>query len=399
MRRSYQTAMVLAAVTLICGIRPRAQEPEQTPRAGHPLWQDDVQQFGYERFPRKTVRPLRLVVNFVDNDHVAIAWVTPDTAPENKRKTPRVGETARLHAVILDAKTGLKQSQRDWSTPYYPVPQLFGLPDGRVLICSDNSLRLLSASLDSAREQELPNHGTCVNLSLQLSPSKHTLLLSIRAEQSRRLELLNVGDLATISTWTEGQMLAGAVPKGTLAISDDSLVGYCGDPPEICIRRFNEEQWHPLRVNGMGTQMSKGQRLPASFVSNDVLAIGSTVTTMATVRGELLSEIKLHEGHYLLTPQPSAAGEVFAVMEERSRGLRSEPLDMYPFGSDDRALVYSVKDRRAIFSLKLKGTFPWMPWNIHEHLLAVSPDGRSVAVLSDSLLTVYTLPKDSMSQP
>jgi hypothetical protein len=390
--------MVLAAVTLICGIGPRAQEPEQTPRAGHPLWQVDVQQFGYERFPRKTVRPLRLAVNFVDNDHVAIAWVTPDTAPENKRKTPRVGEPARLHAVILDAKTGLKQSQRDWSTPYYPVPQLFGLPDGRVLICTDNSLRLLSASLDSAREQQLPNHGTCVNLSLQLSPGKHTLLLSIRAEQSRRLELLNVGDLATISTWTEGQMLAGAVPKGTLAISDDSLVGYCGDPPEICIRRFNEEQWHPLRVNGMGTQMSKGQRLRASFVSNDVLAIGSTVTTMVTVRGELLSEIKLHEGHYLLTPQPSAAGEVFAVMEERSRGLRSEPLDMYPFGSDDRALVYSVKDRRAIFSLKLKGTSPWMPWNIHEHLLAVSPDGRSVAVLSDSLLTVYTLPKDSKSQ-
>jgi hypothetical protein len=68
MRCSRQTAMVLAAVTFICGIRPRAQEPELTPTEGHPLWKIDVQQFGYERFPRKNMRPLRLAVNFVDND-------------------------------------------------------------------------------------------------------------------------------------------------------------------------------------------------------------------------------------------------------------------------------------------------------------------------------------------
>ncbi len=398
MRCFRQTTMALATVVFICGVRSRAQEQEPTPTGEHPIWKVDVQQFGYERFPRKSVRPLRLVMNFTDNNHVAIAWVTPDTTTENKRNAPKVGEPARLHAVILDAKTGLKQSQRDWSTSYYPSPRLFGLPEGRVLICSDNSLRLLSASLDIVREQELPNHGTCMNVSLQLSPSKHTLLLSGRAEHGRHLEVLNVGDLATTSTWTEEQIFAGAVPKLTLAISDDSLVGYCGDPREICLRRFKEETWHPLGVNGMSTQMSKEQRLPASFVSNDVLAIGSKVTTIVTVRGELLSEIKLHEGHYLLTPQPSAAGEVFAVMEERLRGLRSEPLDMYPFGSNDRVLVYSVKDRRTIFSLKLKGTSPWTPWNIHEHFLALSPDGTSLAILSDSLLTVYALPKDSKSQ-
>lgn len=398
MRCFRQATTVLLVVVFMCSIQPWAQEPVRTPIEGHPLWKVDVQQFGHERFPRRNARPLRPVVTFVDNDYVAIAWVTPGTTTENKRNAPKVGEPARLHAVILDAKTGLKQRQKDWSTPYYPVPQLFGLPDGRVLICSENSLRLLSASLDSVREQELPNHATCMNSSPQLSPSKHTLLLTIRAEHNRHLELLNVGDLTSISTWTEELNPASAVPSGTIAISDDSLVGYCGDPHEICLRRFNEERWRPLRVNGVGTQMSKGQRLPTLFVNSDVLVIGSKVTTIVTVRGELLSEVKLREGHYLLKPQPSAAGEVFAVMEERSRGLRSAPLDMYPFGADDRALVYSVKDRRAIFSLKLKGTSPWTPWNIHEHFLAVSPDGTSLAMLSDSLLTVYTLPKDSKSR-
>ena len=388
--------MVLVAVTFICGIRPRAQEPEQTPTAGHPRWQVDVQQFGYEGFPRKSVRPLRLAVNFVDNDHVAIAWVTPDTTPENKRNAPRVGEPACLHAVILDAKTGLKQSQKDWSTPYYPAPHLFGLPDGRVLICSDNSLRLLSVSLDIVREQELPNHGTCGSLRLLLSPSKNTLLLSIRAEHSRHLELLNVQTFAALSNWREEQG-RGDISSETAAFSDHWLAGYCGVPADLCLRRIGEE-WHPIRITGLDTRMDKRQRVPVSFVSNDVLAIQRGVTTVATVSGDVLFKITLPKEHYLLAPVTSAGEQRFAVIEGRLRGLRSEPLDMYPFGSNDRALVYSIKDRRAIFSLKLKGTSPWTPWNIHEHFLAVSPDGTSLAIFSDSLLTVYPLPKDSESQ-
>jgi hypothetical protein len=144
--------------------------------------------------------------------------------------------------------------------------------------------------------------------------------------------------------------------------------------------------------------MDKRQHVPVSFVSNDVLAIGRGVTTVATVSGDVQFQITVQKEHYLLLPVTSAGEQRFAVIEGRLRGLRSEPLDMYPFGSNDRALVYSIKDRRAIFSLKLKGTSPWTPWNIHEHFLAVSPDGTSLAIFSDSLLTVYPLPKDSESQ-
>jgi hypothetical protein len=398
MRYFRQTGMVLVAVAVAftCYIRPRAQEPEQTSTEGHLLWKVDVQQFGYERFPRKNVRPLRLAANFVDNDHVAIAWVTPDTTPESRRNPPKVGELARLHAVILDAKTGLKQSQKDWQTPYRPDPRLLGLPDGRVLICNDNSLRLLSLSLDIVRQQDAPNHGTCSNLRIQLSPSRNTLLLSIHAEHSRYLELLNAQTLAALSNWSEDQGIE-VVSSETAAFSDHWLVGYCGVPVDLCLRRFGED-WHPLRIHGLDTRMDKRSRIPVSFVRDDVLTIGSKVTTVATVSGEVLFQITLPKGHYLLSPVTSAGGERFAVIEGQLRGLTSEPLDMYPFPSNDRALVYSIKDRHAIFSLKLKGTSPWTPWNIHEDVLAFSPDGTSLAVLSDSLLTVYTLPKDSKSQ-
>jgi len=396
MRCFRQKAMVLVTVAFICAIRPRAQEPGLTPTEGHPLWKVDVQQFGYERFPRKSVRPLRLAVNFADNDHVAVAWVTPDTTKENRRNAQKVGEPARLHAVILDAKTGLKRSQKDWPTPYYPVPQLFGLPDGRVLLCSDNSLRLLSSTLDMVREQEIPNHGTCVDLMLQLSPSTHTLLLSIRAEHSHHLELLNTQTFAVLSSWTEEQG-RGAISNEIAAFSDHWQVGHCGVPAGLCLRRIGED-WHPIRITGLDTRMDKQQRIPVSFVSDDALAITRGVTTVASVSGDVLFQIMLPKGHYLLPPVTSAGEQRFAVIECRLRGLRSEPLDMYPFGSNDRALVYSIKDRRAIFSLKLTGTSPWTPWNIHENFLAVSPDGTSFAMLSDGFLTVYTLPKDSKNQ-
>jgi hypothetical protein len=140
------------------------------------------------------------------------------------------------------------------------------------------------------------------------------------------------------------------------------------------------------------------QHTLVSFVSENVLAIGRGVTTVATVSGDVLFQITLPKGHYLLPPVTSAGEQRFAVIEERLSGLRSEQLDLYPFGSNDRALVYSVKDRRAIFSLKLKRTSPWTPWNIHEHFLALSPDGTSLAMLSDSLLSVFMLPVDDKSE-
>jgi hypothetical protein len=392
-------AIVLGTVGFICGIRLRAQEPQLSTPESHPAWKADAQQFGYERFPRRSVRPLRLVVSFLDNDQLAIAWVTPDTTTENRRNAPKVGEPAHLDVVMLDAKTGLKQSQKNWPTPYHPVPHLFGLPEGKVLICTDNSLRLLSASLDTVREQELPNHGTCVNVGLQLSPSKHTLGLTIRAnaEHSRHLELFNVQTFTALSNWTAG-LGAGAISHETAAFSDHWVVGYCGVPADFCTRRFDED-WHPIHIIGLDTRMDTRHRIPVSFVSDDVLAIGRDgVTTVATVSGDLLFQIRLPKGHYLLPPIASAGQQRFAVIEGRLRGLRSEPLDMYPFGSNDRALVYSIKNRRAIFSLKLKGTSPWTPRNIHEEFLAVSPDGRSLAVVSDGLLNVYTLPSDDTSQ-
>ncbi len=230
----------------------------------------------------------------------------------------------------------------------------------------------------------------------QHSPSRRTLLVSILSEHGRQIELLDVETLAILSSWSQ-ERVASATFAGIASISDHWQAGYCGEPTELCVRRF-DEPWQLFRPSGFDTQMSKREQIPVSFVSDQTLAIGRKTTAIATVDGTVLFQITPPDKHILLPPVTSSGGARFALIEDRFRGLRSEPLDMYPFTANDRASVYSIKDRRVVFSIKLKGTSPWTPWDIHDNLLALSPDGASLAVVSDGVLKLYRLPSESSEQ-
>jgi hypothetical protein len=93
----------------------------------------------------------------------------------------------------------------------------------------------------------------------------------------------------------------------------------------------------------------------------------------------------------------SVGGERFAVIEDKERGLTSQPLDISAFPSNDRAVVYSIPDHRAIYSVKVKGTSPWPPWEAHTNQLALSPDGTLLAVITDGILRIYRLPESPLA--
>jgi hypothetical protein len=380
--RSICVISVAVALISVLGVRAWGVEPA-------PLWQVDLRQFGYERFPRRAVRPIRLFVDFSDNNHLAVAWISPDTNKSTQRKEPTRGEPAHLHLVLLDAKTGQKQDQKEWPTPYMN-PILVGISDGKVLICTESSLHLLSATLDVVQEKELPSHADCAKTCFQASPSRRTLLIS--SAQNRQVNVMDAATFRILFSWTE----EGKAPiSHTIAsISDHWLVGYCGEPTELCVRRF-DEPWHPFRAIGVDTRM----RVPATFITDEVLVIKGKSTTVAAVDGTILFQIPSPKEHYSYRPSvPSSGGERFAVLEGRLRGIRSEPLDMYPFYADDRAIVYDVKDQHSDFSLKLQGTSPWTPWHIIDNTLGLSPDGRSLAVISDGVLQLYAV-KNGSPQP
>jgi hypothetical protein len=377
MGRYRSMRMISAAVVFIFVLEARSWSVEPAP-----VWKVDVRQFGYESFPRRAVRPIQLFVDFSDNNHLAVAWISPDTTKSTQRKQPTWGEPAHLHLVLLDAKAGQKQDQKEWPTPYMN-PLVVGIPDGKLLVCTENSLRLLSATLDVVQEKELPSHADCANTSFQASPSRRTLLVSLA--HTRQVNVMDAATFRILFSWSE----EGKAPiSHTVAsISDHWLVGYCGEPRELCVRRF-DEPWHPFRATGVDTRM----RVPASFITDEVLVVGGKSATLAAVNGTILFQIPLPKEHYFYRPPiPSSGGERFALLEGRLRGIRSEPLDMYPFYADDRVIVYGVKDQHSDFSLKLQGTSPWTPWHIINNTLGLSPDGRSLAVISDGVLQLYAL--------
>jgi hypothetical protein len=136
---------------------------------------------------------------------------------------------------------------------------------------------------------------------------------------------------------------------------------------------------------------------PILFVNEDTLVMGWNKMEVATVDGTQLFRVELPKKQSVEGAVTSIGGERFAVIEDRERGLTSKPLDIDAFPSNDRAVVYSIPEHRAIYSVKVKGTSPWPPWETHVNQLALSPDGTLLAVITDATLAVYRLPNSTLA--
>jgi hypothetical protein len=390
MRSNVLTTITFALVVLLGAEQGQAQIIEPSPTKDHPLLEVDVREFGYKKMNGST--PTRTFVDFTDNDHLAVGWLTLDNPSRARKLGPLVRRLAHLHALIINFNTGQKENQNEWPTPYIPVGFL-AIPDGKILTCTADVLRLFSPSLELVREQKLPTDSACppsLSVGREVSPSRRTLLLYSHPGNKLQMELLNADTFVILSKWTGGNL-----PSST---SDHWLVGDCGNPTELCLRKI-DEQWHAFRPIGLDKQLSDHKRKITTFINDQTLVIqGGGVMAVTTVEGEILFLVRSPEKYSFESPVVSAGGARFAVIEDRIRGLRSEPLDMYPFQSNDRAIVYSVADRRSIYSVGLKGTSPWTPWDWHHNQLALSPEGIHLAILSDRVLRVYGLPNSNTEQ-
>lgn len=391
---------ILVALALVYRMGAQSPEPQQVNASDRPLWTINLRQFGYERWLRKNTRQFPVGVDFTDSDHIAVAWTMPDPPKEARKVGPVVPEPAHLNVLIFDAKTGQKRNGAEWPTSahYFSKPLFFGTAEGNLLTCSDNHLRLLSPSLVVLREMQLPNRAGCVNINLMYSPSRRTALVSFPLEHSRQQELLDVETLGVLLSWAD-ERAAKAKPNGIMSIADGWAVGYCGKQSELCLRRTGGD-WQPFHLGSSNMQTPANQNMSAWFVNENTLftVAQRNIAALAKLDGAVLFRITAPREYVLQPPVTSSGGSRFAVIEDRFRGLGNEALDMYPFTANDRAFVYSNKDRRSIFSVKLKGTSPWSPWDVHENYLALSPNGSLIALLSDGVLSIYSLPSEETDQ-
>jgi hypothetical protein len=368
-------ALLLIAVSFSFGKRGQADlQPSPPPATNHPQLEIDLRKIGYETHKDPSAF-LRMSTDFTDDNHLAIAWLTTD-----KRTVTTPVERTELHVLILDATTGKRAGLQSYPTPSGAV-RFAGVPNAKFLICTGGLLRLFSQSFEELRGQSLGNDHAC-NGNLRgegFSPSRKSFLLSMYSAPGQRADsLLNLETFAVTSEWAETCRV--------LSTSDHWLAGRCGKPNDrqISIRAL-DRVWKPFQAgSNPGT---------IAFVADDMLAVGAkSEVAVASTEGKTLSRAPLKPHNFALRFATSLSGSRFAVTEGKLRGLRSEPLDMYPFFSEDRVSVYSLSDRRTIYVVNVKGTSPWTPWDLHVNHVSLSPDGTLLAVVSNNVLRVYRLP-------
>jgi len=377
-RLTRSATLVFAAAVLLCVARAQDQP---SPSESLPLLKIDLHKFKYDT--SGSTRRLQKFIDFTDADHLAVAWVTLDD-PTLAVKPGIIAKPAHLHVLILDTKTGRNAGMQAWPTPSNRV-RFFGARDGEFLTCTGNVLRIFSPDFEVIRERDL--HSACQNavasnIRFGASPSKRTLLLSSFAKEGYEYMLLNVETFAVIASWHEKSRIVD--------ISDHWLLGSCAERREACIKRIDAD-WRPFSYPESG--QANDFAVPR-FINDDTLIGGWPGKSVVTVEGVPMFQMQPPKNRLFESDVTVSGGDRFAVIEDRNRGFSNPALDM-EFFSSERAIVYSVAERRAIYAAGVKGDSLWTPWASHRNQLALSPDGALLAILDGADLKVYRLPDDN----
>jgi hypothetical protein len=378
-------ALLFALLAFVFPHRVHSQDSDPSLSKDAPVLQVDLGKFGYDT--SSGTKRLPKSVDFTSVDQLALSWLTFDDPSVAQNTGPLTARPAHLHVLVLDARTGRKQGMQEWSTPSTPV-RFLGLRSGRFLTCTGNVLRLFSPSFEVIKEEILSSDRTCFTPFLSegwgLTPSRRYLLLSSYSARNYQNTLFDIETFTSIDNWTEEQP--------THDLSDHWQIAYCGRQGGVCIRRM-DQPWQPFQTNGLDRQMKDFKLKFPIFVNDETLVIkAGNEMAVVGVDGKVLFQVGLPQKRSFGRLVRSSGGERFAIIENRLRGLTNETLDMYAFPSNDRIVVYSIPDRRAIYAVKVKGTSPWVPWAIHGNQMALSSDGVLLAVVSDGVLKVYRLP-------
>ena len=355
--------------------RPQTGEPRlATDKA---IRRIDLENLGFR--PKEARRWYHLSLDFADGNHVVLGANTSDVH--------KTRWTADLDVVVFDLSTGLETSSHHWQSSRGTLVN--GVGGGRLLICTGKELGLYSWTFSPIWERALDSP-VC---GLGVSPSRRSF--SFRLSLADQSVLMDVLTLSPRASWTN--------EAEAIQFTDTMLAGNCGAGRELCTRSLTGP-WETLEVTGMNQRMNGAPRKVRSFVNDSTVLItaGHEIALVALrprvsghgPDGLVLFYISLPERVLLGAVATSIAGSRFAVLERKMRGLSNPAADLYPFPSDDRAVVYSVKDGSAIYVRKLRGTSPWTPWDEHENAIALSPDGTLLAIADDKTLSVYALPKE-----
>jgi hypothetical protein len=364
---------------------PLSQEP--------PLWSIKPKQAGYPlstySHPGTKVGRDRVKIQFLDDQRLALAWVTRDQISE-KPVGPANDVPSHLHLAIFDAHTGHQIGNHEWPCSSFGVDFAY-TASGQWLLLSDQTVTLYSSSFDEVRDLDnvrTESRGTFI------SASGRTFLTRVQDSHGAwSAQLRDSSSFEVLDSWNDARSA-----KFHLTYSDHFILGQIINSPQFqnfYLRKVGGE-WKSYSIS-VPSSHPPG-KIGYGFVNDvTVAAFSGPQLALETVEGVELLNTTLPEDNLFLptwsATATSTGGERFAVILDRLRGIKSPTLDLYPVPSEDRVVVYSVSKRSAIYSVKLRGTSWWVAqthpvWNV----IALSPDGQLLGIVSDEGVRVYVLP-------
>jgi len=373
-----------ASLSLLVGVAT-AQRPAEP----KPLWQINARKLG---LPRPSVVVNLFVIKlshghfgFQNNNTLLISWIAPDgplpRTPKKASPTPAVLVPSHLHVLFIDAKAGTRLREGEVSVPYDGWTELFISHSGNLLVRAGSSLKLYTPNFVLLNQAELPAPVTIGSFisrpNIKISQDGRSILVCSRQEFSSKTAIFDADDLKSLGSLPDGRQCP-------VQFGDDSfLFGSSNgrDARQSTIQSWENEPRSPtLRVAG-------DPRLVELLNGDAFMVANGNGMEVRTMDGKLLMTDSLPKGHWFQTwtAKDARGSTIFAVETTHltwQLTLAAEiPLPAHS-PEVDQILVYSLKEKRRIFTIKARWTDE----------CELSPDGSLFATLSNGWVRVYKLP-------
>jgi hypothetical protein len=339
-------------------------------------WSFDLADAGYPsakswRDTHFTLKSSSEGVSFIDNRTVVAYFVTKDDITEfSNRKDVKQGSPFRLRAVFGDLSGRKVTSTKDWPTREFQS-WLMPTSDGKFVVRAAESLQLYSPDFSLVKEYPLEATGRRFeSWHVEASPSGKVLWIDDEGDGKSRIQVLDMNTLNQLAAWDE-QLLGGWFSVSNQAIAKSPVQ----NPQRVNIKSVGGP-WHILYEKPETCVNTP------NFVNDEMLISGPCGTVgLISTSGEILMTDKLPKGEHLEGEiAASRNGKIAAVSLMRTKG---GAFDTAIQRSATEVVVYDLEQRRAILKVKVD------PLPKSSYHFALSPDGASLAVMTDSIVKIY----------
>jgi hypothetical protein len=361
--------------TSLCILNPSLSA--QTRReANIPQWSFDLAPTGYRsakswRDTHFTLKSSSEGVSFIDGRTVVAYFVAKDDITEfSNRKDAKQGSPFRLRAVFGDLSGRKVASTKDWPTREFQS-WLMPTSEGKFVVRAAESLQLYSPDFSLVKELSLEATGRRFeSWHVAASPSGKVLWLDDEGDGKSRIQVLDMNTFNQLAAWDE-QLLGG-----WFSVSNQAIAKRPVQYPQRVVIKSVGGPWHIL-YDESGSCVTE-----PTFVNDETLITGPCGTLgLISTSGQILMTEKIPKGEHLESEiAASRNGRMAAVSLMRTKG---GAFDTAIRRSATAVVVYDLEQRRSVLRVNVD------PIPKSSYHFALSPDGASLAVMTDSIVKIY----------